>query len=127
MYIYPAIIHEEESYWLEFPDLEGCQTSAESLEELLKLAQEALGLYIASRIENGEEVAPPSSLADIKSRNGQTTYIITDIDPYRRKTRAVKKMVSLPEWLAEEAETNGISLSKTLQEALKSRLGSGRA
>ena len=24
--VYPAIFHEEDGYWVEFPDLEGCQT-----------------------------------------------------------------------------------------------------
>ena len=105
MYIYPAVIHEEDSFWLEFPDLEGCQTCGNTLEETLCNAQEALGLYLASLTENG-----------------QTTYISTDINKYRRNTRAVKKMVSLPEWLADEADANNISLSKTLQDALKKRL-----
>ncbi len=41
--IYPAIIHEEDGYWIEFPDLEGCQTCGTSLEETMELAQEALG------------------------------------------------------------------------------------
>ena len=34
--VYPAIIHEENgSYWVEFPDLEGCSTYGETLEETL--------------------------------------------------------------------------------------------
>ena len=47
--VYPAIIHEENgSYWVEFPDLEGCSTYGETLEETLDLASEALGLYLVS-------------------------------------------------------------------------------
>ena len=34
LYVYPAIFHhEDDSYWVEFPDLEGCQTFGESLPE----------------------------------------------------------------------------------------------
>ncbi|MBQ2311689.1 MAG: type II toxin-antitoxin system HicB family antitoxin [Firmicutes bacterium] len=122
MYIYPAVIHEEDSFWLEFPDLEGCQTCGNTLEETLCNAQEALGLYLASLTENGQPLPKASALSEIAAENGQTTYISTDINKYRRNTRAVKKMVSLPEWLADEADANNISLSKTLQDALKKRL-----
>ena len=122
MFIYPAIIHEEDGVWIDFPDLEGCQTAGETLAETLGLAEEALGLYIASRIENGLELPAPSKLKNIDSGLAQKTYVRTEIEPYLRKTKAVKKMVSLPEWLANEAEKKDISLSRTLQEALKAKL-----
>lgn len=120
--IYPAIIHEEEGYWIEFPDLEGCQTCGQTLEETMEYAQEALGLYLVSLVENGQTIPAPSNIADIPTTQGQTTYISTDMNAYRRDTRAVKKMLSIPAWLAKEAEENNISLSKVLQDALKEQL-----
>jgi predicted RNase H-like HicB family nuclease len=120
--VYPAILHEEGGYWIEFPDLEGCQTYGETLEETMELAQEALGLYLVSLIENKQEIPAPSNIADLTADEGQLTYISTDIDKYRRDTRAVKKMLSIPAWLAKEAEMKNISLSKVLQDALKERL-----
>ena len=39
--VYPAIFYEEDGYWVEFPDLEGCQTYGSTLEETMQLAQEA--------------------------------------------------------------------------------------
>lgn len=120
--IYPAIIHEEEGYWIEFPDLEGCQTCGQTLEETMEYAQEALGLYLVSLAENGQAIPAPSNIADISTEEGQTTYISTDMNAYRRDTRAVKKMLSIPAWLAKEAEENNISLSKVLQDALKEQL-----
>ena len=97
--VYPAIIHEENgSYWVEFPDLEGCSTYGETLEETLDLASEALGLYLVSLSEDGTPL------------------------PERRDTKAVKKMLSIPAWLAKEAEARNLSLSKVLQEALQERL-----
>lgn len=120
--IYPAVIHDEEGYWIEFPDLEGCQTCGQTLEETVEYAQEALGLYLVSLAENGQEIPAPSDIADISAGDGQTTYISTDMNAYRRDTRAVKKMLSIPAWLAKEAEENNISLSKVLQDALKEQL-----
>lgn len=120
--VFPAIIHEEEGYWVEFPDLSGCFTNGSTLEETMEMAQEALGLYLVSLIEHGQEIPTPSKITDIQTEDGQTTYISTDIDAYRRDTRAVKKMLSIPAWLAKEAEENNISLSKVLQDALKKKL-----
>ena len=88
----------------------------------MELAQEALGLYLVSLIENKQEIPSPSNIADLTADEGQLTYISTDIDKYRRDTRAVKKMLSIPAWLAKEAEMKNISLSKVLQDALKERL-----
>ena len=73
--VYPAILHEEGGYWIEFPDLEGCQTYGETLEETMELAQEALGLYLVSLIENKQEIPAPSNIADLTADEGQLTYI----------------------------------------------------
>ncbi len=121
--VYPAIIHEEDGrYWIEFPDLEGCSTYGETLEETLDLASEALGLYLASLLEDGSPLPVASDLSAISSQDGQAIYVVTDTNKYRRDTKAVKKMLSIPAWLAKEAEARNLSLSKVLQEALLERL-----
>lgn len=121
--IYPAIIHnEDESYWVEFPDLSGCNTMGDTLEETMVNAQEALGVYLATLEETGKPLPNPSALKDIDT-DEITSYICTDLNKYRRSTRSVKKTLSLPEWLAVEAEKHNLSLSKVLQEGLKERLG----
>ena len=121
--VYPAIIHEEDGgYWVEFPDLEGCQTQGDTMEEAMAMAQEALGLYLVSLMERNLTVPAPSNLKNINGDGHSTTYVTTDIDAYRRDTRAVKKMLSIPAWLAKEAEEKNISLSRVLQDALKEQL-----
>lgn len=121
--IYPAIIHNEEgSYWIEFPDLEGCNTMGDTLEEIMANAQEALGLYLASLEEVGQDLPHPSSISDIDT-DEVTSYVCVDLNKYRRSTKSVKKTLSLPEWLAEEAERHHLSLSKVLQDGLKEKLG----
>ena len=120
--VYPAIFHEEDGYWVEFPDLKGCLTEGDSLGEAMEMAREALGLYLVSLIEHDDEIPAPSDINDVKSEDGTVIYISTDVDAYRRDTRAVKKMLSIPAWLAKEAETRNISLSKVLQDALKEQL-----
>ena len=121
--IYPAIIHNEDgSYWIEFPDLEGCNTMGDTLEDSMANAQEALGLYLASLEEVGQVLPHPSSISDIDT-DEITSYVCVDLNKYRRSTKSVKKTLSLPEWLAIEAEKHNLSLSKVLQDGLKEKLG----
>lgn len=123
--VYPAIIHNDtDGVWLEFPDLEGCQTSGDTIEELMTNAEEVLGLYLATALELGNTIHKPSKLDDIIC-NGTKTYIATDVSKYHRDTRAVKKMLSIPAWLAKESEQHNLSLSKVLHEALLKKLDQG--
>ena len=120
--VYPAIVREEDdSVWIEFPDLAGCQTCGETLEEAMQLAQEALGLYLASLADRRITIPPASKLTEIESGSAQRSYVAVDANRYRRKTRAVRRMISLPEWMAEEAEERHLSLSRTLQTALEAQ------
>ncbi|MBR5925797.1 MAG: type II toxin-antitoxin system HicB family antitoxin, partial [Firmicutes bacterium] len=116
--IYPAIIHEGDGVWIEFPDLEGCQTAGDNLEEAMATAQEALGLYLASLADRHLPLPPASDLSRIKCPGAQKSYITVDYNSYRKKNKAVKRMVSLPQWMAEEADNRKLSLSKALQNAL---------
>ena len=121
--VYPAIIHnEDQSYWIEFPDLEGCSTCGDTLEETLDFASEALGLYLVSLTERDLAIPAPSDIDSLVPENGHAIYVSTDINKYRRDTKAVKKMLSIPSWLAKEAEAHNISLSKVLQDALAEKL-----
>lgn len=120
--VYPAIFHEEDGFWGEFPDLDGCNACGSTLEDAMELAQEALGLYLATLAEEGLEIPSPSPMESIKT-DGLVSYVSTNMDKYRKNNKAVKKTLSIPQWLADEAEKNNLSLSKILQEGLKTRLG----
>ena len=121
--VYPALVHEEDGgMWLEFPDLPGCYTQGDNIEELMSNAEEALGAFIAVKMDYNETVPQASKIEEIEG-DGIKTYVSTDVSRYHKDTRAVKKMISIPSWLNKEAEKNNISLSKVLQEALKEQLG----
>ena len=45
--VYPGIFHKEDGYRVEFPDLPGCQSCGDTLEQTMEFAAEALGLYLA--------------------------------------------------------------------------------
>ena len=54
--IYPAIVHnEDDGLWIEFPDLPGCYTQGDDIEELLNNAEEALGAFLAVKMDYAEK------------------------------------------------------------------------
>ena len=53
------------SYSAYVPDLPGCTTCGDSLDEVRQLIAEAVKLHIESLREHGEPVPPPSSVADV--------------------------------------------------------------
>jgi len=52
------------SYSAYVPDLPGCTTCGDSLEEVKQNIGEAVNLYIESLREHGESVPPPSTIAE---------------------------------------------------------------
>ena len=118
--VYPAIFHEENGqFWVEFPDLPGCNTYGETLEETLDSASEALGLYLYAKKEDHLPLPKASDIMGIaKPEDGFTTLVSCDLTKFERRTKAVKKTLSIPEWLNEEAERRHINFSSVLQKAL---------
>lgn len=82
--VYPAIFHEEDGYWVEFPDLNGCVTEENTIEDAMAMAQESLGLWLVSQMEMGNQLPTPSDIVDIHANDGTVTYVSADIDAYRR-------------------------------------------
>ena len=118
--VYPAIIHKDpDGLWLEFPDLPGCYTQGDSIENLMLNAEEALGAFLAVKMEHSEEIPLASDIENVRKEPDESvTYVSVDINKYHRDTRAVKRMISIPAWLAKESDKRKYSLSKVLQEAL---------
>lgn len=123
LFVYPAIFHQEgDSYWVEFPDLPGCQTFGDTLNETMEYAQEALAGYLATLLEENQSFAPPSELSTLEHGSDSFTSLVAcHIDQYK-DTRAVKKTLTIPAWLNDRASAMGINFSKTLQDALISKI-----
>lgn len=78
---YPAIFHEDNnSYWVDFPDLDGCLTSGVTLETAFKNAKEALSLYLD---QDGDiyrrDINKPSSIEEIRLLNPEAIVILITI------------------------------------------------
>ena len=121
---YPAIFHEEDGFWIEFPDLPGCQSEGADLNDAVANAGEALGLFLCSLREREIETPKASDIKAIKNpEDGFVTLISSDPDKYETRNKAVKKTLTIPTWLNDKAEKAGVNYSQVLQEALKNKLG----
>lgn len=122
MFVYPAIFHQEDnSYWVEFPDLPGCQSFGDTLSETMAEAQEALAAYVLTLLEQGKPLTQPSDIEAIVPEDGFTSLVACTIDQYK-ETRAVKKTLTIPSWLNDRATAMGVNFSQVLQEALITKI-----
>jgi len=66
--IYPAVFETDEDggYGVNFPDLPGCVTLGDSLEEAYTAAIEALELHLEGMVEAGEALPAPSALEAVE-------------------------------------------------------------
>ncbi len=125
---YPAVFHEDDnSYWVEFPDLEGCFTNGLTIEEAFLNASEALGLYLDLDDDSYERtINKPSQIKDVINNNPGLMVMLVEYDSleYARKykTKAIKKTLSIPEWLNDLACKDNVNFSNVLQDALIDKL-----
>jgi predicted RNase H-like HicB family nuclease len=122
-YVYPAIFTEENGQFLvSVPDLSGCHTFGDTLNEAIEMARDAIAMWLCIAEDKNEAIPKPSY--DLKSNNGFISFVDVDTILYRKQTdnRAVKKTLSIPSWLNVQAELSGINFSQTLQDALIAKI-----
>ena len=124
---YPAVFHkaEEGGFWVTFPDIPECMTQGEDMAEAYEMAVDALGLVICDKIEEQEPIPESTDVDKLDVEDGVLVIVEFDLMEYRKKhsSKAVKKTLSIPEWLNEEALSRNINFYQVLQEALLEKVG----
>lgn len=132
---YPVIFTQtndkKNTVLIEVPDFQ-ILTEGFGMVNAIEMARDAIGLSGITMEDVGKEIPEPTNVHDIDIEKaefknaGQSMVSMVDIDfiVYRRRldTRSVRRNVTLPKWLNQEAERAGINVSKVLQEALISVL-----
>ena len=122
LFVYPAVFHkEDDAYWVEFPDLEGCHSFGSSIPETMEAAQEALSAYLLTLLEQNRPLAAPTDVEAYHPTDGFASLVSCTVDQYR-ETRAVKKTLTIPSWLNDRATSMGLNFSKVLQDALIAKI-----
>jgi len=133
---YPVFIKQAEKDYLVFiPDL-SIYTEADNFPGAIAAARDAIGLKlmdltdeqemlpVASTPDEAREAARKDADETFDYSDGVLTFVDVDYEAYRNRwrNRAVKKNCTIPQWLCEKAEQEGINFSKVLQDALIQKL-----
>lgn len=123
---YPAIFHPEDvGYSVTVPDLDGCVSEGNSLEEVYTMITDAIGLCITDTLESGK-AAPIASFPQNIQHEKDDFVVLIEFDQLaylrRHDTKAVKKTLTIPSWLNTMAEERHLNFSGILQDALKDQL-----
>ena len=95
------------------------------MQDAYEMAWDALGLAVVSRIENRESLPPATEPYAITAVSDTFCIIVPfDLIAYQKKhnSKAIKKTLSIPEWLNEAATDMNVNFSQVLQDALLQKL-----
>lgn len=123
---YPAVLddteNEKELYTVTFPDVPGAISQGKGEAVAIVGGQTALGLALFDE----EKLPKPSSVEAVQAANPEKKVVLIAVDLCEAAKKAttvlVKKNTTIPAELARKAEEKGINFSKTLTEALQSKL-----
>lgn len=126
-YIFAAIFEPNGTggYGIYFPDIPGCISCGNNLEEAMLMAEEALELHLFVLEEDNEPIPQMTNIENIDiPKNCFVVPIKANMRFIRNKmsNKAVKKTLTIPYWLNKEAEIHKINFSQVLQSALKNEL-----
>lgn len=128
-YIYTAILIPEEDgsgFFARIPDLPGCITTGKDIPDAVEQITDAASIWLVdAEDDHPEDINPATAQSELgHPDNAIFTMIQVDTIAYRASidTRAVRKNVSLPAWMANLADQRGINCSQVLQEGLLQKL-----
>lgn len=125
-YTYTAVITpEDKKYYVRVPDIPGCVTTGKDMEDAVVQITDALSGCLVVWEDQGLPIPQATAQKDLPHEPSDVlTLISVDTIAYRAKTdtRAVRKNVSIPAWMASMAEQKGLNCSKVLQDALVQQL-----
>lgn len=134
--VYPVIFTQLEdkkhTVLIEVPDLE-ILTEGFGMPNAIEMARDAIGLKVITMEDQKEKIPNPRMIKEIDAlqgtfaQEGESWVSMVDVDfaEYRRRmdNKTVRRNVTLPNWLNQEAEKAHINVSGVLQEALMLKLG----
>ncbi len=121
-YTYSAAFKEQGGkVYARTPDLDGCVTTGKDWADAIDQMSDAMSAWLCVAEDEGLKIPAPTPQHKIALKKGEVFSIIkADTMEYRAKTdtRAVRKNVSLPAFLARLADIHRINCSQVLQDAL---------
>ena len=128
---YPVVIHKDKSsdYGVTVPDLPGCFSAGDTLEDALTQAVEAIECHLEGLLLDGDEIPPAQSIeTHVKNRDyAGGTWALVSVDLSRLASKAKRINITLPERVLalvdEQARREGETRSGLLARAALDYIG----
>ena len=119
---YPAIIERaEHGYSVFFPDLPGCTSAGDTIQEAAIAAEEALSGHLAVSIEHGDIIPDPTAVDQV-ARDPEADEVARILVRGERRGRAVRVQVSIDEGLLARIDRVAKNRSGFLADAARAKL-----
>lgn len=122
---YPVVLHSDDGvrFGVTVPDLPGCFSAGDTLDEALESTREAINLHLLGLTEGGAEV-PAAGTVAMHQRNtdfASGTWAVVEVDTGRFDGRAEKINITMPRRVLhrvdEFAKSHGLTRSGFLVQA----------
>lgn len=93
------------------------------------MAEDVLAFVLYDYERENRQIPKASDRETVELKEGEfVNYVLCDTMEYRKKhnNKAVKKTLTIPEWLNEAAVSMGLNFSQILQQALLDKIHSKR-
>lgn len=125
--IFPAIVTKlaDDDFNVRFPDFEEINTFGSTFEDAFICAEDALSFCVYEKTTDKEAMPSPTKINSLLLEHDQQIIVlkINLVEILKKyNTSSVKKTLTIPSWLNNLAENNGINFSQLLQLALKETL-----
>ena len=141
--IYPAIFTQSQrgGYAVVFPDLNHLATCGDNMQEAMEMAVDCLAGYLFTEKLDGNGIPAPTLLEDVDPHCEDieeyqsdvvrqfVRAVSVDVEAYAAQhfNQAVKRTVSIPQWLNSRAVARKLNVSQILQKALMEELNIAKA
>lgn len=128
---YPVVLHTDDDirYGVTVPDLPGCFSAGDTLDEALDSIREAIDLHLEGVTEEGGEVPMPHPLAEHRAKpdfeDGVWATVDVDVSRYEGKAEKVditlphRLLVKIDEYAKAHGETRSGFLAKAARAAMR--------
>ncbi len=99
---YPVAIEpggDNQAYGVVVPDLPGCFSAGDSLDEALGNAEEAVVAWIDATLDAGQPIPQPSTLDELRSQHPEWAdwvWAVVQVDPARLDDKIERVNITLP-------------------------------
>ncbi|MCU7839745.1 MAG: type II toxin-antitoxin system HicB family antitoxin [Candidatus Thiodiazotropha sp. (ex Troendleina suluensis)] len=130
---YPIVIEpgdDDHAYGVVVPDLPGCFSAGDTLDEAIELAQEAILLHLEGVLDAGKEIPQSSSIKQLKKAQAYDDWVwaLADVDLSEIQGPSVRVNVTVPtralRWIDKAAKSAGESRSGFLVRAAMEKVDS---